>query len=173
MDNSEVVYLITYDEIPRLYKIGTTTNLNKRLEILGCGCPFKIVLVHTIFIKDAVGLEHRLHKKFRNQRIKGEWFELTNNDIEYIKTINTIDQVVIESPKRLVIPSMPISESEPRFDILKLWGHGSELYLRDHPPESSDKITIMELLTAFEHGMESLSNDELFYLKGFLESGYK
>jgi hypothetical protein len=101
------VYLISYAEIPNHYKIGCTVDLIKRLDILNCACPFEIVLIHTIYTEDAEALEKALHRRFATQRIKREWFTLSQDDIKYIKSIHNSLQIippVVEQPNQIIRP---------------------------------------------------------------------
>jgi hypothetical protein len=68
-----------------LYKIGRTTNLERRLRAFN-GLPFPVEVVHTIQAGDACGLETSLHSLFKSKRVKGEWFSLTEEDLDTLKT---------------------------------------------------------------------------------------
>jgi hypothetical protein len=68
------------------YKIGITTNIDKRILELQTGNPFLIQLVFFKIVNDASALESELHKKYKNKNVSGEWFYLDNNDIQYIIT---------------------------------------------------------------------------------------
>lgn len=65
-----------------LYKIGRTKqevkNRIKQWEFLACANIDETIIID----KD---VENELHRKFKDKRIKGEWFELSINDIEYIR----------------------------------------------------------------------------------------
>ena len=43
--------------------------------------------IHTIKTDDRIETEARLHQLFENKRANGEWFKLTQDDIDYIKAI--------------------------------------------------------------------------------------
>lgn len=81
-DNKITKTYIVKNSNNSLYKIGKTTqDVSERVkqwEFLACAN-----IDETIIIEKDVELE--LHKIFENKRIKGEWFELSSNDIEYIK----------------------------------------------------------------------------------------
>jgi len=67
------------------YKIGVSTNVDKRIEQLATLPPFDIELVHTTYDTDMYALEKDLHNLYADKRKNGEWFELTDNDVEYVK----------------------------------------------------------------------------------------
>jgi len=77
------VYLLKADN--GVYKIGASTTPNQRSKTLGLQLPYETALMHTIETDDMYGLENELHRKFAKKRKRGEWFELDEADIEYIK----------------------------------------------------------------------------------------
>lgn len=77
------VYLIKSSE--GCYKIGRSKNVKERISSLGVTLPFDIEVIHTIKSADYAGLETELHELFELKRVRGEWFNLSPDDIEYIK----------------------------------------------------------------------------------------
>lgn len=70
------------------YKIGRTKNPTKRLaKMAGAIMPFKIERLHAIPCKDACATETELHRRFADKREQGEWFNLTEEDIAYLKEL--------------------------------------------------------------------------------------
>ena len=80
------VYLIKIKDKNK-YKIGLTSNLKQRISSLSNQNPFEIKLITAIENNDIYKLESELHKKFADKNIKGEWFELSQKDVDYIKRI--------------------------------------------------------------------------------------
>lgn len=74
------------------YKIGITTNIDKRISDLQTGNPFLIQLVFFKIINDASALESELHKKYKNKNVLGEWFWLNNEDIQDIRVAVDLNQ---------------------------------------------------------------------------------
>lgn len=72
-----------------IYKIGRTKNVDARISQLK-SLPFKIELVHTITCEDDQQFEQGLHDRFKDKRKTGEWFNLTKDDIEQLKTIKYV-----------------------------------------------------------------------------------
>ena len=77
------VYLMHMETTP-YYKIGKSVDPEHRI-FTSVILPMDIVLVHSIETDMMSCLEKDLHTYFAVQRIRGEWFELTDADVEYIK----------------------------------------------------------------------------------------
>lgn len=72
------------------YKIGLTNDIDRRLAQISPALPFTVELVHTIKTDDMVRIEHFLHEKFADKRANGEWFSLSDDDIEWLKQLEYI-----------------------------------------------------------------------------------
>jgi hypothetical protein len=69
----------------RYYKIGHTKHVGGRERDLAIQMPEKLNTVHSIRTDDPVGIEAYWHKRFQEQRRNGEWFELSNADVNAFK----------------------------------------------------------------------------------------
>ena len=72
-------------------KIGVARNVKRRLETLQTGNPFELKLLATIPCSDkakALNLDASIHRFFKSQRIRGEWFQ---GNIDFRKMNNLID----------------------------------------------------------------------------------
>jgi hypothetical protein len=69
------------------YKIGCSINPTQRLETVSPVMPFKTELICQIETDDMYGLEAELHEEFAENRQNGEWFKLTDSDVERLKTV--------------------------------------------------------------------------------------
>ena len=67
------------------YKIGRASNPHNRLKTFGVQLPFEVEFIALIQTDDMHNLERELHALFDNKRINGEWFALTQQDVEYIR----------------------------------------------------------------------------------------
>ncbi len=76
------VYLVRADN--GLYKIGRSANAASRIKTLTVQLPYGIELIHVIKTEDTVGLERRLHTHFAALRKRGEWFELSADDVAWL-----------------------------------------------------------------------------------------
>jgi hypothetical protein len=80
------VYLLHVTDTSR-YKIGLTTNLNRRIKQIGKQSPYPIELVHSFYTSNCSKSESNLHIKYDSFRIHGEWFELSDEQVEEFKAI--------------------------------------------------------------------------------------
>jgi hypothetical protein len=68
------------------YKIGIAQDVGLRLSTLQIGCPYLLeVITLSPLSVEAPYLEITLHTQFQEKNIRGEWFELSPEDIEYIR----------------------------------------------------------------------------------------
>ena len=83
--DSGTIYFIRVDGKNQI-KIGWTTHGHhkKRLTSLQTGNPEKLILL-AISENQKKEKEQELHKKFSHLRIRNEWFELTEELLEYMK----------------------------------------------------------------------------------------
>ncbi len=60
----------------RPVKIGVTNNLQRRLQTLQTGCPWRLEVKGVTYDPGAFQMEHWLHERFDEYRIRpdGEWF---------------------------------------------------------------------------------------------------
>lgn len=68
------------------YKIGRSNKAERRIAQLGIQLPWPVEIVMTAEVPDMVRLERELHAFFASQRLNGEWFELSDDDIHLIRT---------------------------------------------------------------------------------------
>lgn len=78
------IYFIQ-SEIGGPIKIGKAHDVRSRIEEFQKGCPFELKILH-ILKNVSSSIEGKLHKKYKNYRIRGEWFaeeilEFLENDL--------------------------------------------------------------------------------------------
>jgi len=78
------VYLPQHGSRPE-YKIGRTNNPLRREGEIGIELPEQAKPVHVIETDDAAGVEGYWHRRFAEKRKRGEWFELTADDVRAFK----------------------------------------------------------------------------------------
>lgn len=78
------IYLI---ESLGYYKIGKTTKLTNRMKNFSTIFPAKITEIHVFKTEDINNAELVLHKKFEHLRHVGEWFNLSQEEVDYICSI--------------------------------------------------------------------------------------
>lgn len=79
------VYLFKADN--GVYKIGQSVDPDARITSLGVKLPYELESVHRIETHDMNELESDLHDRFADKRLEGEWFELTESDVDYIREL--------------------------------------------------------------------------------------
>lgn len=79
------VYLLQALHDPELYKIGRTKNPHDRMATFKLKLPIAVEYICTIKTDNMYQLESNLHFRFMRQRLDGEWFKLSPEDVEYIK----------------------------------------------------------------------------------------
>lgn len=73
------------------YKIGISKNdPNNRLSCLQSGCPFELAFEHVSYTPSYRELEVQLHAKYKDKRVRGEWFLFEHNELdEVIKAMDS------------------------------------------------------------------------------------
>jgi hypothetical protein len=76
------VYLVKFG---RYFKIGRSNHLGRRSYELGLQLPEDPKTIHSIRTDDPIGIEEYWHKRFKDKRKNGEWFDLTSEDLNAFK----------------------------------------------------------------------------------------
>lgn len=79
MQDGKCVYIIKTSK--RLYKIGKTQDLKSRISGYHTHLPIVFRVVRQFLASNMDELEEALHIVFQHKRIKGEWFELNDDDL--------------------------------------------------------------------------------------------
>jgi hypothetical protein len=79
-----VVYLLKCGEH---YKIGKSLDYPQRKIQLDTQFSYPTELIHTIGSPDPEELEKRLHCRFHDKRLNGEWFDLSPGDVQELKNL--------------------------------------------------------------------------------------
>ena len=77
----QYVYVIKNNDTCRI-KVGVAQNVNKRLSQLQTGSDSELVLVYrSVICSNAFDVEKFMHNKFKNNHIRGEWFNVSELDV--------------------------------------------------------------------------------------------
>lgn len=79
------IYFI-FDKKSQSIKIGYSSNPSQRLATLQVGNSNQLRLIKTI--KGGVDIEHRLHDKFKTLKINGEWFQASQELLQFINELD-------------------------------------------------------------------------------------
>ena len=63
------------------YKIGVTGNIDKRLAQLQTSTPLDLEVIAHCVCHNAYGAEAYLHEQYKDNKVKGEWFSLSEDEI--------------------------------------------------------------------------------------------
>jgi Meiotically up-regulated gene 113 len=100
------VYLIRAEN--GLVKIGYSAHVESRLALLQTGSPVGLSILHVIETDSYKELERALHAIFSAQRRRGEWFELSEDDIIAAK-----GHPVPRRPRKTRQPPLPQPPASP------------------------------------------------------------
>lgn len=70
---------------PGEYKIGRTNLVDRRLAEVGAKSSRELELVHYFECDDPAGIEAYWHNRFKNKRLRGEWFKMSKDDVRSFK----------------------------------------------------------------------------------------
>lgn len=78
------------------HKIGIATNPETRMSIMSSGTPHELELITTIETNDAKEVEKTLHQFFSMAHHRGEWYKLTQGDVNSLEAIDRIETEVFK-----------------------------------------------------------------------------
>ena len=78
-----MVYVLTTRQFEYI-KIGRTKHLKQRLSNIQSGCPFVLALWLSIRTTKDVEIEKHLHNALSHAHLRGEWFEPTVKDLDFL-----------------------------------------------------------------------------------------
>ena len=107
MSKTKIIYLLAIRDL-NVYKVGISSNVEKRIKTLQTGCPYKLEILKTFQSPKASKIEKVLHRQYSSKKIdeneyslKGEWFYLGIKTIINFKEICSqieFDLKLIEKP---------------------------------------------------------------------------
>ena len=84
MKNRFIYIIKAYDD-NLYYKIGITNKIEKRLKALKTGNNNEIEAIFLFQSDYASKIESKIHLLYKTKRVKGEWFLLSNDEVEKVK----------------------------------------------------------------------------------------
>jgi hypothetical protein len=73
------------------YKIGLSKQLDRRIKTLSIQLPHPVEVVMTAPVGNMYRHEQELHSVFSDRRMNGEWFQLSEQDLETIRAMYTVE----------------------------------------------------------------------------------
>lgn len=101
--HKEFVYVLRSD---RYYKIGRTRNVESRIGTISLQMPFPVELIKVFNTDDSIWLEKLFHVFLNKTRMNGEWFLLSDADIEWLMAIPATVQKPILSESFAMLDSL-------------------------------------------------------------------
>lgn len=83
-DKDRYLYLISGGG---LTKIGIADDVKKRVKTLNLASPVQLEVIASFFVPNAMTVEGELHTRFKDKRVRGEWFDLSQSDIDFILSL--------------------------------------------------------------------------------------
>lgn len=77
------------------YKLGKSVNPELRFRGLQMMIPYPVEFVCSMAVDDMDAVELELHEKFAEKCHRGEWFLLNEQDVEFVKSIDSIPSIEI------------------------------------------------------------------------------
>ncbi len=166
------VYFIKHRNM-KAVKIGFTQedNPNKRIRDFEVASPFGIINLGYIITEDAKQLEKKLHELYSDLHIKGEWYELSDDEVYAIisrhkySNMGDLEQIRKQCEKWKITP-------RELNNLLKKYVEG----IQEFPLLSTEKeffITIKNIHDNFGYGYRNNSYDASYLNKQYYIEGIK
>jgi uncharacterized protein (DUF433 family) len=131
-----------------LYKIGKTQHLQKRLAAYHTHLPLGFQVIRQYMAANMDALEQSLHVVFQHKHVKGEWFELEQEDLVICDNIARSHAVVKLQKQTKKYKELQYS-SNPTLLVME----ANEKYLRNYSKVVDDLklgLTTNEILELYE-----------------------
>lgn len=109
------VYLIR-DAASGAYKIGKSVCPTTRVAAISVGLPSDIAKILVVNTERTTELEGALHRRFATQRVRGEWFRLSRDDVNWMAALTRDGVESFLGPVPVpFIPDAPAEKQAARF----------------------------------------------------------
>lgn len=118
------LYVIGLREQPGYFKIGITDDVERRIASFQIGNPFEVYPVNVYTGEGARTIEGLLHRRFAKKCIRGEWFNLDDQDLAILNEMvlswepesepepEPMPEVAIAQPAPFLSQLAPLSEAD-------------------------------------------------------------
>lgn len=86
-DDRHYIYIVQMMDENKYYKIGRTSNIKGRINVHKTSNPYPIETIFKGQVKNAIVVEGRLQRMFKDKNVKKEWYNLNKEDIKKAITI--------------------------------------------------------------------------------------
>jgi hypothetical protein len=119
---SEATNLYALEHQHGYIKIGKSDTPSKRAKSLQTACPYKIQLLTTIRVEgDWRVVENALHEAYASERLRGEWFDIPQQEKCNLVEITRLDSDIVTSLDTFT-PSAYIERRDARRGWMALQG---------------------------------------------------
>lgn len=131
VQTGKCVYILNTGK--NLYKIGKTQDLHKRLAAYHTHLPVMFRVIRQYAALNMTDLEESLHIVFQHKRVKGEWFELSKDDLIICDNVarNYALQNLQRQPKK---QADIVFSNNPMLQVME----ANEKYLQDYSRIADD-----------------------------------
>lgn len=147
------VYIIKTGK--NVYKIGKTRDLLKRLTAYHTHLPVLFKVVRQYIASNMTELEESLHIVFQHKRVKGEWFQLTKDDLVICDNIARNFALTTLHKQARKFPPITYSDM-PLLQVME----ANEKYLRDYSHIANDikmGLSTSEITELYEGSVSRLT----------------
>jgi hypothetical protein len=88
-----IIYIVQCND---LYKVGFSFNPQSRLLQMSVTNPYDLRIIALLHTQDLTNAENYLHWKLKGRHYCREWFQLTDDDIEWLRNIDLDKQIAID-----------------------------------------------------------------------------
>jgi Meiotically up-regulated gene 113 len=75
------------------YKIGKADVFDRRIKQVRLQLPYEVEVAHLIYTPSPYEVEHWWHERFAHKRMNGEWFGLSDEDVDEFKKYTFIESL--------------------------------------------------------------------------------
>jgi hypothetical protein len=140
----EYIYIIKANP-DSTYKIGRTTNVQARISTIQTGNHNDIKIVETFEFSKCSMLENIIHRKYKPYKLRGEWFNFTDDILEQL--IKFIKDMIVE---------LSCEQKQKQKQNKQLLSNKS--HMQNVTAKSLDKTTFEEIEEAIEGEFEEEGN---------------
>ena len=83
-EGQDCIYFVQAVQL-KLIKIGFSSNVEKRVAALSTACPDELKILKVV--RGGQEVEGQIHKKFSRDRVRGEWFNPSEDLLSYIESL--------------------------------------------------------------------------------------